>query len=296
MSLDASHTVLAWRDGELRPVDEAPAGALLAADSWLVDEGKVRGYERHWARFEGWCQGLLDDPTQLAAFHAAATAVLPRAGRWFPRVDLVGSAAGRAGRHEPPAPRPHARPRVLRAAARRRAPDALAASAQLLLRVRPARPLMLRARVRLAEPGDLRGHPRRKGPDLPLLLRLRAGANAAGADELVLRDSHGRLLEGALSSLLWWEDEALCAAPDERTLPSITRALLFDIARERGIEVRRRAPWPDELAGCEAWLANAAHGICVVSAWDPDGPQAGPPERAEGWRAALDATARHLDA
>ena len=193
------------------------------------------------------------------------TAALPRTGRWFPRVDLVGSAAGRAG------------------------------AAQLLLRLRPAQPLMREARVLVAEPGDLRCHPRVKGPDLPLLFGLRAQAVAAGAGELVLRDARGRLLEGALNSLLWWEDDALCATPDERTLPSITRALLLAIARERGVAVRRRLPLPAELAGCEAWLANAADGICVVTAWDPDGPAAGPATRAPDWRAALDATARHLD-
>ena len=61
------------------------------------------------------------------------------------------------------------------------------------------------------------------------------------------------------------------------------------------MEVRRRSPQPAELAGCEAWLANAAHGICVVSAWEPGGPEAGEPLRAGEFRAALDATARPLD-
>lgn len=262
MPTDASHTFLAWHEGELRPVDGAPAGAVLAADSWLVDEGRVRGYDRHWARFAGWCEDLRVDPAQLSAFRAAATAALPRTGRWFPRVDLLGSAGG---------------------------------AARLLLRLRPAQPPVLQARARLGEPGDPRRHPRVKGPDLPLLLALRADAVAAGAGELVLRDASGRLLEGALSSLLWWEGEALCAAPDGRTLPSITRALLLEIARERGVEVRRRSPRPGDLAGCEAWLANAAHGICVVGAWEPDGPEPGEPHRVHGWRAALDATARPID-
>jgi branched-subunit amino acid aminotransferase/4-amino-4-deoxychorismate lyase len=154
---------------------------------------------------------------------------------------------------------------------------------------------MRSARVLVAEPGDLRSHPRRKGPDLPLLLALRAQAVAAGADELVLRDAGGRLLEGALNSLLWWEGGALCTTPDGRTLPSITRALLLSIAQERGVQVRRRLPLPYELAGREAWLANAAHGIRAVTAWDPEGAAAGPPERAANWRIALEATARHLD-
>ncbi len=263
-SIDARHTVLVWRGGVLRPADEAPAGALLCTDSWLVDAGRVRGYDRHWARFAGSCEALRIDAARVAAFRDAATAALPREGRWFPRVDLVGSAAG-------------------------------CASAQLLLRLRPAQPPSLSARVRIGEPGDARCFPRRKGPDLPLLFGLRADAVAAGADEHVLRDASGRLLEGALNSLLWWDDGALCTTPAERTLPSVTRALLLEIARERGVEVLRRSPLPAELAGCEAWLANAANGICAVSAWEPDGPEAGPDARAADWRAALAATARHLD-
>jgi branched-subunit amino acid aminotransferase/4-amino-4-deoxychorismate lyase len=260
--MPADALLLVWSGGELLPVGEAPVGALLAADSWLVDEGRVRGYDAHWERFGGWCADLRT--AELDAFRAAVTAALPRAGRWFPRVDLVGSAGGRAG-------------------------------AALVLRLRPAPALMGSARVLLGSSGDPRGHPGRKGPDLPLLMALREHAVAAGAGELMLRDADGRLLEGALNSLLWWEEDALCTTPDERTLPSITRALLLGIARERGAEVRRRSPFPEQLAGREAWLANAAHGICVVTAWDPDGPPAGAPDRAESWRAALDATARHLD-
>jgi branched-subunit amino acid aminotransferase/4-amino-4-deoxychorismate lyase len=255
-----------WSGGELRPVDDPPSGALLAADSWLVDEGRVRGYDLHWARFAGWCADPGITADGVARFRDAVTVALPRTGRWFPRVDLLGSAAGRAG-----------------------------AAARLLLHLRPAQPLMRSARALVAEPGDPRSHPRRKGPDLPLLLALRAQAVAAGADELVLRDAGGRLLEGALNSLLWWEGGALCTTPDERTLPSITRALLLSIAQERGVQVRRRLPLPYELAGREAWLANAAHGIRAVTAWDPEGAAAGPPERAASWRVALEATARHLD-
>jgi len=262
---DPLPTVALWSGGKLRPVDEAPAGALLAADSWLVDEGRVRGYHEHWERFRGWCEDLRIAPDEVTGFRTAVTGVLPRTGRWFPRVDLIGSAAGRAG------------------------------AAQLALRLRPAPAPMLTARVLIAEPGDLRSYPRRKGPDLPLLLALRARAVAAGADELVVRDAGGRLLEGALNSLLWWEGDALCATTDERTLPSITRALLLETAETLGVEIRRRLPLPEELAGREAWLVNAAHGICVVVAWEPDGPVAGAPDHARVWRVALEAAARHLD-
>ncbi|MDX6677736.1 MAG: hypothetical protein QOE31_1788, partial [Solirubrobacteraceae bacterium] len=51
-------TTYLWVDGTLLGVAEGPAGALLAADSWLVDDGRVRGYDAHWARFGGCCESL----------------------------------------------------------------------------------------------------------------------------------------------------------------------------------------------------------------------------------------------
>ena len=262
-----NHTVQRWSPAGLQPLTAVPGGPLLAADSWLVEDGSVRGYDRHWARFGGWCRELGIGDDELAAFRAAATAALPRTGRWFPRVEV---GAGLAG-----------------------LPPAL----QLRLRLRPAAPVVRTARVLVAAPGDARTRPRWKGPDLELLLALRAEAVAAGAGELLLCDERGRLVEGAFTSLLWWEDGVLCTTPDERTLPGITRALLLEIARERSVEVRIRAPAAPELADCETWLVNAPHGICAVTAWDPSGrPAAAPAERAPNWQAALDAFARPLGA
>ena len=243
-------TALRWTGSALEPCDGARAAALLAADSWLVDEGYERAAGAHWARFGAACLELGVARDELAAFRGAVVAVLPPDGRWFPRVELTG--------------------------------DGLA------LRLRRAPPLAREARVLVGPPGDPRRHPRRKGPDLELLARLRGQARAAGADELLLCDAQGRLLEGALSSLLWWEDDALCTTPDERALPGVTRALLLRIAGERGVEVRRRAPDPAELAAREAWLTSALHGIRTVSAWVAPRQQAGAPERAGEWREALD--------
>jgi branched-subunit amino acid aminotransferase/4-amino-4-deoxychorismate lyase len=136
--------------------------------------------------------------------------------------------------------------------------------------------------------GDPRAWPQRKGPDLALLAGLRRQAHAAGADELLLCDERGRLLEGALSSLLWWEDDVLCTTPDETALPGVTRGLLLAIARERDVEVRRRAPLPGDLAGRETWLTSALHGIRVVTGWVAPRQAAGAPVRAREWREMLD--------
>jgi branched-subunit amino acid aminotransferase/4-amino-4-deoxychorismate lyase len=243
-------TVLRWTAARLRDASGVTGGALHAADSWLVDGGAVRAADAHWERFGGACRAHGIEDGELARFRVAVTAAVPAAGRWFPRVELT--------------------------------------ERGLALRVRPAPPPAGEARVVVAAPGDPRRCPRRKGPDLALLAGLRERARAAGADELLICDGAGALREGALSSLLWWEDGTLWTTPGEHTLPGITRALLLAAARRRGVELRVRSPLPAELAGREVWLTSALHGIRAVGAWLEPEQAAGPPERAATWRAELD--------
>jgi branched-subunit amino acid aminotransferase/4-amino-4-deoxychorismate lyase len=229
--------------------------ALLAADSWLVDDGRVRAVERHWARFGATCRehGVAADA--LAAFRAEVDRALPAEGRWFPRIEL-------------------------------RADGELA----LVLRSAPAREPTVVAWV--ADVPDPRRAPRQKGPDIERLAALRERAAAHGAGEAVLSDADGRLLEGAFTSLLWWEGETLCAVPDDAPiLPGITRALLIELARERGTRVAQRRPAPHELAGRETWLVSALHGIRAVERWADGGLQAGETRRADGWQRLLDGVA-----
>jgi branched-subunit amino acid aminotransferase/4-amino-4-deoxychorismate lyase len=247
----AGETLLWWDGHALAAAPgHEPARALLVADSWLVDEGYERAAGAHWDRFGASCLEAGADRDDLRRFATAARAALPLEGRWFPRVELT--AAGFA------------------------------------LRVRRAPPPVREARVVVGTPGDPRRCPQRKGPDLELLAGLRAGAHARGGDELLLCDDDGGLLEGALSSLLWWEDDALCTTPGERTLPGVTRGLLLASAAERGAELRVRVPQPAELAGREAWLTSALHGIRVITAWVQPRQAAGAAQRATQWREELD--------
>jgi len=225
---------------------------LLAADSWLVDDGRVRAVERHWARFEATCRVHGVGPDAVAELRGrVARAVAPR-GRWFPRVELR-------------------------------------ADGELAFHVRPAPPREPSVVAWVADVADPRRDPRHKGPDLARLAALRERAAAHDAGEAVIADGDGRLLEGAFTSLLWWEGETLCAVPDDAPiLPGITRALLLGLARDRGTPVAQRRPAPQELADRETWLVSALHGIRVVTGWANGGPPAGGAPHADGWQRMLD--------
>jgi branched-subunit amino acid aminotransferase/4-amino-4-deoxychorismate lyase len=225
---------------------------LLAADSWLVDDGRVRAVERHWARFSATCREHAIEPEALSALRADVERALPGRGRWFPRIEL------REDR-------------------------------DLAFRVRPAPPREPTVVAWIADVPDPRRAPRHKGPDLERLATLRERAAAHGAGEAVLSDAGGRLLEGAFTSLLWWEGETLCVVPDDAPiLAGVTRGLLVEIAREQGTPVAHRRPAPHELADRETWLVSALHGIRAVTRWAAGGPRAGGAPRAARWQRLLD--------
>jgi branched-subunit amino acid aminotransferase/4-amino-4-deoxychorismate lyase len=225
---------------------------LLAADSWLVEDGRVRAVDRHWMRFSRTCRENGVERRALAAFRAEVERALPGQGRWFPRVELR-------------------------------------ADGELAVRLRPAPPREPAVVAWIADVADPRRTPRRKGPDLERLDALRDRAAAHGAGEAVLVDADGRLLEGAFTSLLWWEGETLCAVSDDAPiLPGITRALLIELARQRDTPVAQRRPAPDELTGRETWLVSALHGIRAVTRWADGGPSAGAAPRAAVWQRGLD--------
>ncbi|HEX2102365.1 MAG TPA: aminotransferase class IV [Solirubrobacteraceae bacterium] len=233
-----------------------PRGAVAAADSWLVEDGCARGADLHWARFARGCAAA--GVAVPAGLRAAVEHALPVTGRWWPRVEAR-------------------------------------ADGELRLAVRPA-PARQPTVAAWVSDRDPREAPARKGPDLERLGALRAEAARHGAEEALLADPGGCLLEGAYTSLLWWEDDALCAVPDDAAiLDGVTRRLLLGLAPALGVAVRHRRPAPAELAGREVWLTNAVHGIRVVRAWADDAP-AGEPRRAAAWQARLEALAEPLRA
>jgi branched-subunit amino acid aminotransferase/4-amino-4-deoxychorismate lyase len=225
--------------------------ALWAADSWLVVDGRVRAADRHWARFSAACaeHGVTADA--LARFRARVERDVPADGRWFPRIELTDDG-------------------------------------ELAVSVRPAPAREPTVVAWVADVPDPRRSPRRKGPDLDRLAALRERAATHGAGEAVLADDAGRLLEGAFTSLLWWEGDTLCVVPDDAPiLPGVTRALLIEIAAVRGTPVDHRRPTPAALADRETWLVSALHGIRTVTRW-AGGTPAGAAPRAVAWQRSLD--------
>lgn len=281
----SSPTTFRWIDGGLVAGPGADgadpaAGRLLVADSWLVDDGLVRALDVHRDRFAGSVAAALGEAAPTAdaadgadgrldvdAFWSAAVARLPRTGAWFPRVELV-SGAGRDGRDDGP---PELR---------------------LLLRPAPAR---TRSVVLATAPHDPRTRPTVKGPDLRALGRLREDVGPLGADEAVLLDPDGHVVDGAWSSIVWWRGDALCLPADDLPrLPGVTVRTLATLAAVLGVDVLHERTTPAELDGFEIWTTSALQGIRIVTDW-VDGPTpAEQPGRLALWRSRLEALRRPL--
>jgi branched-subunit amino acid aminotransferase/4-amino-4-deoxychorismate lyase len=230
-------TVFRWNPGSVCLEEVMPESdeVLLAADSWLVSEGRVRGFTLHWDRFAGACRDAGElEQEEIDAFSREVTAVLPRQGKWFPRVELIG----------------------------------LDDAAALQFRLRSAPPLTQSVRMMRWRGKDTRMLPRRKGPDLALLGRMRQQAIAQGADEALLTTPDGIVLEGLTTSLAWWEEESLCIPdPMLSVLPGVTCRLLIRMAHNMRIPIQHRCVHIDELSGRTVWTLNALHGIRPVVQW-----------------------------
>lgn len=238
-------------DGDL----VVPSKPPVVIDSWLLDRGMMRGLDRHRTRFVRSCAAVGADPVAAAAQFDRLVGRLPSAGRWFPRVELLEDRA------------------------------------TYLVRQRACPPLTASVRVLAEAVPDERSRPEVKGYDLSWLDAVRRHAHDEGADEALLCDRDGNVVEGASTAVLWWEGDALCV-PTRSTSPfwSITRSTLEDMARKDGIEVRAVDRAVHELHTHEVWVCNSLHGPRVVSEW-ADGRrrvQAAAADHAEWVRSAIE--------
>jgi branched-subunit amino acid aminotransferase/4-amino-4-deoxychorismate lyase len=247
-----------WHGGELVALDycDMTQTAIEVADSWLVTNGTALALGLHRQRFLESMPADTRSVTRADEFWDGAIAMLPREGDWFPRVELQ----------------------------RRRD------SFLLVFRLRSAP----ERRNNLAEVtwtgGDPRTMPRVKGPDLATMTRLRTAAQARGADEAIILNEDGYVVEDSHGGLLWWRGEILCGpSPELAWVDSVTVRSVLALAAGLGIETYRESVTPAELAHTELWSLNALHGIRIVTKWI-DGPEVAQlPGRLALWRARLDA-------
>ncbi|XAY04147.1 hypothetical protein DSM112329_00976 [Paraconexibacter sp. AEG42_29] len=242
------------------------AAPLAAIDSWLLEDGRVRGLERHRARFAAAVAGASPDARHVPGaadverFLKAAFALLPTEGRSFPRIELT-------------------------------------ADGDLRLWLRPA-PAVEDEVVVYATPfPDRRRRPQRKGPDLARQHQWRSAVEAFDAGEGLLAAPAGTITEGIWSTPLWWDGDVLCALPRRApVLDSVTRSLVLDVARELDVEVGRAEPSVGRLRDSETWMLSALHGIRLVTGWllvpgSAPEPALRVPGRAAEWQARLQALA-----
>ena len=245
-----------WNGSELVDITGAPEIPLYVADSFLLNEGKVVGYQRHLDRFASSArfQGLVQP---VDSFLSAVTSALPRTGVHFPRIDLT-------------------------------------ERGELELHIRPAPPLTNTVVLATAD-SDPRVEPTIKGPDIPALNLLRSEAQKRGADEAVILDGLGRIVDGSTTCLLWRDEEGLHIPPVEALrVDSTTIAAARELALKGGLILSESWATPAELNGVELYALNALHGIRAVTNWI-DGPQLSlSPERLTHWREQYDLLADDL--
>lgn len=230
--------------------DEVLPGKLEVADSWLVQDGRVRHLQEHYSRFARWV--IEKDPSlEFGDFFQLVTALTPRNGAWFPRIEFINNQELK--------------------------------QSQLLLRMRLAPELEGTISLWSFNEPDPRISPLVKGPDLSLGMQMRRAAQMHGADEAVLLSPDGFIIEGALSSIVWFRDDVLYApGNDFDWIPSITRQEVFSIAESMGLQTRTEKVKPADLVDLEIWALSSLHGIRAVDQWiDLGGPVGAP---------------RHLDA
>jgi branched-subunit amino acid aminotransferase/4-amino-4-deoxychorismate lyase len=251
-------SIYRWHGGELVALEYCDMAdtTIEVADSWFVTDGTVLALGLHRDRFLNSMAPDARTATRAEEFWAAALALVPRSGEWFPRVEL-----------------------------QRRAGSLL-----LVFRLRSA-PDRTNNLAEVTWPGrDPRTVPGTKGPDLDAMTRVRTIAQASGASEAVILSDDGYIVEDSHSGLLWWRGGILCGPPrDLARVDSVTVRSLLALATALGVETYEESVTPSEIADTELWSLNALHGIRIVTKWVDGPPLAQLPGRLGLWRARMDA-------
>jgi aminodeoxychorismate lyase len=95
----------------------------------------------------------------------------------------------------------------------------------------------------------------------------RAEADAEGADEALLLNSDGYVVEGSTSNLFWIRNGTICTPPlPSGILPGVTRAVVIELCGKAGIEVRQENIASEELHNMDgAFLSLSSTGIAEIA-------------------------------
>jgi aminodeoxychorismate lyase len=101
---------------------------------------------------------------------------------------------------------------------------------------------------------------------LPQVLA-RAEADAEGAEEALLLNSDGYVVEGSTSNLFWITNGTVCTPPlPSGILPGVTRAVIVELCGKIGVVVREENIGLAELHGMDgAFLSLSSNGIAEVA-------------------------------
>ena len=95
-------------------------------------------------------------------------------------------------------------------------------------------------------------------------------AQAKGYDDALMFDWRGQVAEGTGANVFFVRDGELHTPTPDCFLNGITRQTVIDLARNRGIEVRERTIWPEELESFEQmFLTGSAAEVTPVAEAGP---------------------------
>jgi branched-chain amino acid aminotransferase len=98
----------------------------------------------------------------------------------------------------------------------------------------------------------------------------RAEADAAGADEALLLNTDGFVVEGASSNLFWIDGDTICTPPlASGILPGVTRAVVFELCRRLGVEIRETSMTVDQLRTVDGlFVSLSSYGVAEAVSLD----------------------------
>jgi len=98
----------------------------------------------------------------------------------------------------------------------------------------------------------------------------RAEAQTAGADEALLMNTEGHVVEAASGNLFWIQAGSVCTVPlDGGILRGITRGVILELSAQLGIGFGEANVQPAELRAMDAvFLSLSSHGVVELSEID----------------------------